>query len=74
MQEIKIAIYIRVSTQRQADSRLGLEEQERGIKNWISTKYLNNQFNTIVEYFIDDGITGSKFDRKQFQKMNLIYV
>lgn len=69
MQEIKIAIYMRVSTQRQADSRLGLEAQERGIKNWISTKYPNNQYNTIVEYFIDDGITGSKFDRKQLQKM-----
>lgn len=40
MQEVKIAIYMRVSTQRQADSKLGLEAQERGIKNWINRRKL----------------------------------
>lgn len=69
MQEVKIAIYMRVSTQRQANSKLGLEAQERGIKNWINSKYPKENFEVSVEYFVDDGITGSKFDRKALQQM-----
>lgn len=72
-QQVKIAAYLRVSTKKQADSQLGIEAQERHINNWVNYNYNKKEFNVQITYFKDEGISGSKIERPEFQKMlNLI--
>lgn len=71
--KIKIAAYLRVSTKKQADSQLGIEAQERHINNWINYNYFKKEYDVQITYFKDEGISGSKIERPEFQKMlNLI--
>lgn len=54
----KIAIYIRVSTERQAKSNLSLEDQLKTIKHWAMSKNAE-----IVQIYEDPGYSAYKGTR-----------
>ncbi len=51
---MKLAAYLRVSTDRQADEGLGLQIQRRAIDDWAKT-----HGHRIAAWFSDDGVSGS---------------
>lgn len=59
--------YVRVSTEEQADSGLGLEAQRRRIISYCSMKNLE-----LAEMFCDDGVSGSKPLKKRPQGVKLL--
>ncbi|GHA20308.1 hypothetical protein GCM10007989_14170 [Devosia pacifica] len=61
---MRVAAYIRVSTRRQAEAGLSLEDQLSAIELKVAT--LNG---AIVETFIERGNTGTNDRRPQFQRM-----
>jgi site-specific DNA recombinase len=56
-----VALYVRVSTDKQSDS---LKQQELDLEKYCK---MNNY--TIVEKYIDSGISGKNTDRPEFQRM-----
>lgn len=64
---MKIIGYIRVSTEYQADSKLGLEAQTYAIENYGSKNNL-----TIKEIFRDEAITGARAFEKRPGMLNAI--
>lgn len=64
---MKIIGYIRVSTEYQADSKLGLEAQTYAIEDYSSKNKL-----TIKEIFRDEAITGAKAFEKRPGMLNAI--
>ena len=60
----KIAIYIRVSTERQAKSNLSLEDQLKTIKHWAMSKNAE-----IVQIYEDPGYSAYKGTRPGFERM-----
>lgn len=66
---VNIAIYMRVSTKKQADSKLGLEAQERNIKEWLRYNYPYGHYETNITYFVDEAMSGAKFQREKLQEM-----
>lgn len=60
-----VAIYIRLSKE---DDNLG-ESESIGNQKLLLTKYVKEQKYTLVDIYIDDGFTGTNFDRPEFQRM-----
>ena len=65
VKEFFVAIYIRLSKE---DDSLGESESIQNQKTLL-TKYVNEQGYTLVDIYIDDGYTGTNFNRPGFQKM-----
>lgn len=59
-----VAVYIRVSTEKQAEQGMSLAEQERSL-----TAFCSRSGDTIVETFIDAGVSGRTDLRPEFQRM-----
>ena len=60
-----VAIYIRLSKE---DENIGESESIINQKTLL-TKYVNDQNYKLVDIYIDDGFTGTNFDRPAFKKM-----
>ena len=65
VQEYLVAIYIRLSKE---DDNLG-ESESIGNQKILLTKYVKEQGYTLVDIYIDDGYTGTNFNRPSFQRM-----
>jgi site-specific DNA recombinase len=67
---IKVAFYIRVSTEEQAKDGYGADMQLRGLQDMIKYKaeYFNWTHDTKYEYF-DMGCTGADLNRPQYKRM-----
>ena len=63
------AIYIRLSKEDIKEN--GKEDESESIQNQktLLTKYVNEQGYTLVDIYIDDGFTGTNFNRPAFQRM-----
>jgi len=64
MERIRVALYIRVSTEEQAKEGYSLEAQES-----VLSKYCNNNDYEIVKKYIDDGKSGKNTDRPELKKL-----
>lgn len=62
---IRAVAYIRVSSDRQAREGDSLREQEQSIKDYVA----HNKNMVLVDTYIDDGISGQKIDRGEFQRL-----
>ncbi len=65
VKEYLVAIYIRLSKE---DDNLGESESIQNQKILL-TKYVKEQGYTLVDIYIDDGYTGTNFNRPNFQRM-----
>lgn len=65
VKEFFVAIYIRLSKE---DETIGESESIQNQKKLL-TKYVKEQKYTLVDIYIDDGYTGTNFNRPGFQKM-----
>lgn len=65
IKEFFVAIYIRLSKE---DDNLGESESIQNQKILL-TKYVKEQGYNLVDIYIDDGYTGTNFDRPAFQQM-----
>ena len=63
--EFNVGIYIRLSKE---DENIGESESIINQKTLL-TKYVNDQGYKLVDIYIDDGFTGTNFDRPAFKKM-----
>lgn len=61
---IKIAAYVRVSTDKQADSGLSLEAQESAIR-----RYCHERGYSVAEIFVDGGYSAKNTERPAFKRM-----
>lgn len=62
---LKVALYIRVSSDEQAENGDSIRDQQERC-----TKYINDHDNMILQdTYIDDGISGQKLDRDDFQRL-----
>ena len=67
---VRIAVYMRVSTDEQARSGFGIEMQRDALMDTIKYKAKHNNWVHKPEWcFIDDGYTGSDLNRPQYKKM-----
>ena len=57
---MECVVYMRVSTEKQAEEGNGLESQKRDIENYCK----KNEY-AITDYYIDDGYTGANMDRPE---------
>ncbi len=62
----KTCIYLRVSTNRQADDGFGLDAQEERCRGYCIYKGIPND---LIDIFIDGGYSGGNTDRPSFEKM-----
>lgn len=62
-----IAIYIRLSKEDGNDESLSVTNQKKIIKEYLE-QYFEGDY-VIVDYYIDDGLTGTDYDRPDFQRM-----
>ena len=60
----KGGLYLRVSTREQAQKKTSIEAQERALREYSKKHNIE-----VVEVFIDDGYSGTKIDRPEFQRM-----
>ena len=65
VKEYLVAIYIRLSKE---DDNLG-ESESIGNQKILLTKYVKEQGYALVDIYIDDGYTGTNFNRPNFQRM-----
>ena len=63
-QQENAVIYVRVSTEEQADDALNLVNQENRCRSYCQQRGL-----TVVEAFIDAGASARSSDRPEFQRM-----
>lgn len=61
---LKGGLYLRVSTREQAQKKTSIKAQERALREYAKEHNIK-----VVAVFIDDGYTGTKTDRPEFQKM-----
>lgn len=62
---LKVALYIRVSSDEQAENGDSIRDQQERC-----SKYINDHDNMILQdTYIDDGISGQKLDRDDFQRL-----
>ena len=61
---MECVVYMRVSTEKQAEEGNGLESQKRDIENYCK----KNEY-VITDYYIDDGYTGANMDRPELQRL-----
>ncbi len=63
---LRVAIYIRVSSDEQADpERVSLPEQEKRCRVWLEIAFPGCQ----VMFIYEDHISGKRWDRPAFQRM-----
>lgn len=62
---LKVAIYIRVSTDRQAKAGDSLREQQETLEEYVN----KNENMVIYDTYIDDGISGQKINRDEFSRL-----
>jgi len=62
----KIALYIRLSKEDGNDESLSVVNQKKILKEFVEA--LDEQYE-IVDYYIDDGVTGTDYERPDFQRM-----
>ncbi len=60
----KTALYIRVSTDSQAEEGYSIEAQEKKLKQWCELKNVEN-----YEIYIDGGFSGSNFNRPEITRL-----
>ena len=63
--KFNVGIYIRLSKE---DENLGVSESIINQKTLL-TKYVSDQGYKLIDIYIDDGFTGTNFDRPAFKKM-----
>lgn len=63
--KIRAAIYIRVSTDQQAKHGDSLREQKETLESYVN----NREDLELVSTYIDDGISGQKIQRDEFQRL-----
>lgn len=61
----KVALYVRVSTEKQAKKGDSLAEQENTLKKYVD----DHDDMTIYSLYIDDGISGQKINRDEFTRL-----
>lgn len=59
----RVVAYLRVSTEEQAESGLGLAAQRTAIEDWARQSGY-----TIVDWCVDEGVSAKNLDREQFQR------
>lgn len=66
----KIAIYVRVSTEEQAENPEGsIKNQELRLRDYIHLKNQLEPFGEVVAVYSDPGISAKNMNRPSFQKM-----
>lgn len=69
-QNYKIALYIRVSTEEQAENPEGsIKNQEQRLREAVAWKNKNGNFGEIVATYIDPGISAKDMNRPRLQEM-----
>lgn len=69
-QNFKIALYIRVSTEEQAENPEGsIKNQEQRLREAVTWKNKNSNFGEIVSTYIDAGISAKDMNRPRLQDM-----
>ena len=66
--EWKIAVYIRLSKDDGSDESASVTNQKKILSEYIQTHFDILEYE-IVDFYIDDGITGTSVDRESFQRM-----
>ncbi len=64
-EKIRVAIYIRVSTEQQAKYGDSLREQNETLESYVK----NRKDMELISTYIDDGISGQKLQRDEFQRL-----
>lgn len=62
----KVALYIRVSTDRQAEEGYSIDVQKERLQAYMVSMFGSGQ---AVDFYIDDGFSGGSLDRPQMQRM-----
>lgn len=62
-----IAVYIRLSKEDGYDESLSVTNQKKIINEYLE-QYFESEF-VVVDYYIDDGLTGTDYERPDFQRM-----
>ena len=62
-----VAVYIRLSREDGNDESLSVTNQKKIIGEYLET-FFEGEFQ-LVDYYIDDGLTGTDYDRPDFQRM-----
>ena len=66
----RIAAYIRVSTQEQAENPEGsIKNQKERIIQTVKLKNMEGDFGVIVDFFIDSGLSGKDTNRPELQRL-----
>lgn len=60
-----IALYLRVSTDRQAEEGYSIEIQKERLKAFVFAKYPDAE----IEYFVDDGYSGGSLERPEMERL-----
>ena len=64
MQNYRVAIYCRLSKDDGNEESQSIQSQRE-----ILTEYVNKQGWQIVDYYIDDGYSGTNFERPDFKRL-----
>lgn len=64
---VYVLVYIRVSTDRQAEEGYSIEIQRERLEAYVKSMFGTK--NVVVQYYIDDGYTGSNLDRPGMQSL-----
>lgn len=62
-----VMLYIRVSTDRQAEEGYSIDIQKERLTNYVKSMFGDK--NVTTDYFIDDGYSGGNLDRPEMQRM-----
>lgn len=63
----KVAAYIRLS--REDDDKNKMESESIGNQRAIIMRYLADKKLELMDEYVDDGVSGTTFDRPEFQRM-----
>ena len=66
-ENFKVAAYIRLS--REDDDKNKMESESIGNQRAIIMRYLADKNLELVDEYVDDGVSGTTFDRPEFQRM-----
>lgn len=67
--QIRVAFYVRVSTEEQVKSGFGLDMQIESLRKIVAAKNINGWIHKSEWEFIDEGCSGADLDRKEFKAM-----
>jgi len=70
MKKYKIALYIRVSTEEQAENPEGsIKNQEERLRDFVKMKNYDGDFGEIIEVYCDPGISAKDMNRPSLQRL-----